>query len=107
MQTIDQPKYDDWKAKQNGDPYGLECFNYAERWANLMEAQISGGKEIKDIAKDTSHEADTSGITGFMYGAAVSILAQCWKYGEHFANGTTWIHKLETKARKPIKMVES
>ena len=93
MQTIDQPKYDDWKAKQNGDPYGLECFNYAERWANLMEAKISDGMEIKDIAKDTSHEADTSGITGFMYGMAVSILAQCWKHGEQLRQ---W-HNLDTQ----------
>lgn len=29
------------------------------------------------------HEADTEGITGYMYGCAVSILSQCWKYGEY------------------------
>ena len=43
-------------------------------------------KEIKqifyDVAKELSFKADTEGITGFMYGCAVSILSQCWKYGE-------------------------
>ena len=33
-------------------------------------------------AKEASHLADSEGITGFMYGCAVSMLAQCWKHGE-------------------------
>ena len=37
---------------------------------------------IEKNADRLSHEADIEGITGFMYGCAVSILAQCWKYGE-------------------------
>lgn len=37
---------------------------------------------IVENAEKLSHEADTEGITGFMYGCAVSILAQCWEYGE-------------------------
>lgn len=87
MKLLDKKVYDDWKAKQvdekgNPEPYGLECFNYAERWANLMEKKISRGEKLEDVATSTSHEADTSGITGFMYGMAVSILSQCWKYGE-------------------------
>ena len=28
-------------------------------------------------------EVNKEGITGFMYGAAVSILSQCWEYGEY------------------------
>ena len=36
-----------------------------------------------DNADKCSHEADTEGITGFMYGCAMIILAQCWKYGEY------------------------
>lgn len=30
----------------------------------------------------TSHDADTEGITGFMYGCAVNILAHVWEHGE-------------------------
>ena len=40
-------------------------------------------KVIVDNADKLSHEADTEGITGYMYGCAVSILSQCWKYGEY------------------------
>jgi len=66
----------------NTDPYGRACYTYAERWADLMEAALAGGKPIADVAKATSHEADVEGITGFMYGCAVSILASCWEHGE-------------------------
>jgi hypothetical protein len=73
--------YEDWKTK-NSDPYGACTFRYAEKWADLMEKEIEKGANIKDVADSLSHKADTEGITGFMYGAAVSILSQCWEYGE-------------------------
>ena len=66
----------------NQDSYGSCCYRYAEAWANLMEEKMDAGADLKDIAKDTSHEADTEGITGFMYGCAVQALAYCWEHGE-------------------------
>ena len=47
-----------------------------------MEEQIEKGEKLEDIAGKLSQEADEDGITGFMYGAAVSILSECWIYGE-------------------------
>lgn len=82
MKVKNQEKYQEWIDKQNGDEYGLACFRYAENWANMMEKEIAEGKEVKDIAKELSFWADTEGITGFMYGMAVSILAKCWEHGE-------------------------
>jgi hypothetical protein len=73
--------YQDWKAN-NTDPYGMGIFRYAEAWALLMEAAIENGEPLQDVAKKLSHEADTEGITGYMYGAAVNILSQCWEHGE-------------------------
>ena len=71
------------KCKANNtDPYGGACVRYAERWAGLMETKMAGGAALADIAKATSHEADTEGITAYMYGAAVSMLSACWKHGE-------------------------
>ena len=107
MQTVDQQKYDDWKAKQvdengNPEPYGLECFNFAERWANVMEEKMSNGEKLEDIAKQTSFDV-ADGITGFMYGMAVSILSQCWKHGEQLRqwhNLATQIHDEGEKANK-------
>ena len=78
--------YKDWYNK-NSDPYGRVCFTYAERWAEMLEEAIENSadeptKVIIDNADRLSSEADTEGITGFMYGMAVSILSQCWEYGE-------------------------
>lgn len=69
-------------CKANTDPYGHAVIVYAERWARLLEARISKGEVFKDIADECSHLADTEGITGFMYGCAVSILSSVWIYGE-------------------------
>lgn len=82
MKIKNQEEYQDWIDKQNGHPYGLACFRYAENWANLMEAEMEKGKEIKDIAEKMSYQADTEGITGFMYGMSVNILSHCWEHGE-------------------------
>lgn len=47
-----------------------------------MQVEMSKGKTLKDVAEKTSFEMGFLGTTGFMYGAAVSVLSQCWKYGE-------------------------
>lgn len=39
-------------------------------------------KPLYLIANEASNVSDIDGISGFMYGCAVNILAQCWKYGE-------------------------
>ena len=83
MKLRDEKAFDDWKEKQKGhddpmaDAYGLAIFSYAERWADLMEAGLEAdpNTDFAELAERTSREADTDGITGFMYGAAVSVLA--------------------------------
>ena len=79
----------------NQDPYGAGIYRYAETWADLMEVSISEGNELKDIAKATSHEADTEGITGYMYGAAVNVLSWSWEHGEELRR---W-HNLKVQIR--------
>lgn len=70
----------------NLDSYGHGVYTFAERWADLMEKDIEASndpaKSIIENANKRSDEADTEGITGFMYGCAVSILSDCWEYGE-------------------------
>lgn len=69
--------------QNNQDIYGKACYNYAMDWANTMEELMKQGKELEDIAKETSFQvSEKHGITGFMYGMAVSILSSTWKYGE-------------------------
>ena len=64
------------------DCYSKGVIDYMIRWADMMEKCISNGENINDIAKKTSHEADTDGITGFMYGCAAHLLSRFWEYGE-------------------------
>ena len=75
-----------WKkandANPPSEPYGHRVMTYAEDWANAMEREIAKGRTVEECAEATSHEADTDGITGFMYGAAVSTLAAVWGHGE-------------------------
>lgn len=66
----------------NNDPYGGEVVRYGAAWADLMESRLADGEKLEDIAEQTSREADTGGITGYMYGAACSALAHFWIHGE-------------------------
>jgi hypothetical protein len=66
----------------NTDPYGGGVITYAERWARMMEARMWRGETLEAVAEECSHLADEEGITGFMYGAAVSTLAAVWVNGE-------------------------
>ena len=82
-----EQEYKEWYNK-NLDSYGHRCFTYAEDWAEKLEEIIEESsddiqKVIVDNAERTASEADTDGITGYMYGAAVSILSHCWEYGEY------------------------
>lgn len=81
MEIVDKDNYLIGKDK-NTDPYGACIYEYAEGWAKLMQVRIALGEQVKDIAEKTSHEMHFLGISGFMYGAAVSILSQYWKHGE-------------------------
>lgn len=74
--------YADYVHINSGDAYSERIVSYGEDWANLMEEELAAGKSIGEVAKETSHRADTDGITGFMYGAAVSGLAHFWEHGE-------------------------
>lgn len=76
-----EQEYQTYKEK-NSDPYGGAVVTFGERWARLMQAEMAKGKKIAEMADQASHDADVEGITGFMYGCAVSALAHFWKHGE-------------------------
>jgi hypothetical protein len=94
MKIVDQEAWQSW-VDNNQDPYGSGVIRYAERWADLIEAAMTNGESLEDVAKRTSHEADTEGITGFMYGAAVSVLTTVWEHGDRLRR---W-HNLDTQIR--------
>ena len=94
IEIIDMEVWQSIKDK-NTDGYGGAIVAYAEWWARLMQVEIAKGNQLADIADAASHEADIEGITGFMYGAAVSILSKVWKHGEDLRR---W-HNLKTQIR--------
>ena len=81
-------------VEANSDPYGKAGVDFARSWAELMEERMAGDVTmLPSIAKQASHDADVEGITGFMYGCAVSILSQVWEHGEALRR---W-HNLDTQ----------
>jgi hypothetical protein len=87
--------YVDINQQGDDDPigYGRRVVTYGEEWAELMEIELAAGYKLEDFAEITSRKADTDGITGFMYGCAVSALSQFWVYGEELRR---W-HNLDTQ----------
>lgn len=73
-----------WKkfVANNKDGYGGRVVRYAEEWARLMQTRLDNGGTMEGSAEETSRMADDDGITGFMYGCAVGVLAKVWKHGE-------------------------
>lgn len=92
IELSDKIRWDEFK-EVNKDPYGACCVEYAEGWAKLMQVEFKNGRTIAECAEKTSHELGFLGITGFMYGCAVSMLAKCWKHGEALR---LW-HNLDTQ----------
>ena len=84
MTFVDEAAKGRWlvAVEKNSDPYGYAVMRFASTWATLMEQTLATGAKLPDIAHKCSGEADTEGITGFMYGCAVSILADVWIGGE-------------------------
>jgi len=98
----DLEKWRSW-VEANMDPYGRAIMVYAENWAELMEKKMAGGATLRDIAKDSSHEADTAGISGFMYGCAVGMLSEVWEHGEALRNWHNLGTQIGTEGEKANK----
>lgn len=76
-------KWEQWVEINSHDGYSLGVVTYARRWAKYMQHLMTKhNKAIYQIADNVSIVTDIDGITGFMYGCAVAILSECWKYGE-------------------------
>lgn len=79
----DEAKWQEGLKAQKGSGYGLMIYTYAEYWARLVQKKMTEGYKLEAVADECSDKADIPcGISGFMYGCAVSCLAECWKHGE-------------------------
>jgi hypothetical protein len=84
MEIRDPRAWDTFKKVNENSPFGSAILDYAQRWAELMEAEMASGARLEEIAERTSKEADdpNDDITGAMHGAAVGVLAKCWVHGK-------------------------
>jgi len=87
--------YKNYKKVNESDAYSNRVVTYGEDWANLTEARINAGEQLIDVIEETSRQADTDGITGFMYNCAVQALCEFWAYGEDLR---VW-HNLKVQLR--------
>ena len=89
----------EWDAglAKNDDDYGRAVYVYASEWATLMEREIPEKGSLSDLKPERiralCHDADDEGITGFMYGCAMAMLAAWWVHGEELRQ---W-HNLDTQ----------
>jgi hypothetical protein len=77
-------KWEQWVEINSHDSYSLDVVKYARRWAKYMQHLMTKhNKSVYQIAHNASHVTNIEGgVTGFMYGCAVAMLSECWKYGE-------------------------
>ena len=76
-------KWEKFVEVNSKHPYSEGVVTYARRWAKYMQHLMKEyNKSLPQIASKASYASDIEGITGFMYGCAVNMLSQCWKYGE-------------------------
>ncbi len=83
MKRADEAKWQAFVEANSDDDYGKTVVEYAEDWANLMEAKLAEGCQFEEAAESTWHEAKGhEELTGFMHGAAVATLALTWVHGD-------------------------
>ncbi|MDR1071744.1 MAG: hypothetical protein LBL21_03835 [Rickettsiales bacterium] len=78
----DAALYQEWRGECK-NYYQTSIFNYADKWARLMQKEMADGKKLsKKLADEASHRADTTDvITGSQYNRAKQLLISCWKFG--------------------------
>ena len=70
------------KNEMTHDGRSNAVISYAERWADMMEQQISNGSSVSEAAAQTRYEANQENLSWFMYGNAVRVLVNFWDHGE-------------------------
>lgn len=112
------------KQVNTGDDYSNAVVEYGTRWAEMLEKAIldkwpdfnweddwriknyiSNPVRFAELFQPNSlgHEADTEGVTGFMYGAAAWAIGEYWIFGKHFR---LWFNIYEGGIEQGIKVTE-
>jgi len=82
MPIINEKHWNEW-VKNNDDPYGKCCVDVARRVMEILDAE-PGDFDAYELVYRADEEIKTGGITGFMAGAAASMISHCHSRGEEF-----------------------
>lgn len=84
MEFADEEAKKEWNqlVKINRSDCGSTIMRFARRWAKYMQVLISEGKQVADIAEETSHICDIDGVSSNMFACVVESLVRTWKYGK-------------------------
>lgn len=90
--TIELSNEELWLAIKTEERDDNRISTYAERWARMMQLELSEGKTLEQIWHWTSREADLEGMSGATSSIAVDILARCWIHGAQLRrlHNTMW-----------------
>lgn len=81
MKIKDEKKWASY-VKGNTDAYGSAVLEYAQCWADAMEASMASGERLFHIAEKC--EPQGHGISGFQYHAAAITLRDVWEHSVEF-----------------------
>ena len=83
MKFIDEDQFRNEKNRVRNNITLSCCYEYTEKWAQLMQKRISDGYKLKNIYKETSDEVDClyGYVTGPMYSDIKLLMMRHWING--------------------------
>jgi|GEM_PF-853326 hypothetical protein len=85
VKEIAMTDWENCKRLNSGESYSRAIIRYTILWVQYMEYLTKKyGMEMSEIWDRCSDLANVDGVTGFMYGAAASIISRVWQSGEEF-----------------------
>lgn len=84
-----EKEYREFIEINSNDPYSYGIVKFMQRFAELLENKINQSDPqliINEYAEEIVREADTEGITGFMYNCAIGALVKYWEYGNELSH---------------------
>ena len=84
MPISDQKKWDDVVKLNSTDGYSKCCVDVAAEVMRLLDLPENEEFDCHDLINKADDNVKAGGITGFMAGAAASMVAQCHSRGEEF-----------------------
>ena len=82
MPIINEEKWASW-VENNKDPYGGACVAVARKAMEILDLE-PGDFDTHELISRADKESGAGGITGYMAGAAASMISVCHSRGEEF-----------------------